>query len=88
MSSSGSDMSGKVCLVTGATSGIGAATALALARLGATVILAGRDQARCAAQVEAIRENTGNEQVEALLADLSVQISSKRSRILSRSRKA
>ena len=35
-------MNGKVCLVTGATSGIGEATARALAQMGATVIGVGR----------------------------------------------
>jgi len=39
-------MDGKVCVVTGATSGIGKATAAALARLGATVVLVGRDRSR------------------------------------------
>ena len=39
-------MKGKVCVVTGATSGIGKATAAALARLGATVVLVGRDRGR------------------------------------------
>src|ERR1700756_4822123 len=39
-------MKGKVCVVTGATSGIGKATATALARLGATVVLVGRDRDR------------------------------------------
>ena len=39
-------MKGKVCVVTGATSGIGKATAAALARLGATVVLVGRDRSR------------------------------------------
>src|SRR5579859_8180526 len=39
-------MNGKVCVVTGATSGIGKATATALARLGATVVLVGRDRDR------------------------------------------
>lgn len=39
-------MKGKVCVVTGATSGIGKATATALARLGATVVLVGRDRGR------------------------------------------
>jgi retinol dehydrogenase 12 len=39
-------MKGKVCVVTGATSGIGRAAATALARLGATVVLVGRDRDR------------------------------------------
>ena len=39
-------MTGKVCVVTGASSGIGKATALALARLGADVIMVCRDKAR------------------------------------------
>jgi len=39
-------MDGKVCVVTGATSGIGKATAVTLARLGATVVLVGRDRGR------------------------------------------
>src|SRR5580700_8504100 len=39
-------MDGKVCVVTGATSGIGKATAAELARQGAQVILVGRDRAR------------------------------------------
>jgi retinol dehydrogenase 12 len=39
-------MAGRVCVVTGASSGIGKATSIALARLGATVVLVCRDQAR------------------------------------------
>jgi len=39
-------MSGKVCVITGASSGIGKATSLALARLGADVILVCRDKSR------------------------------------------
>jgi retinol dehydrogenase 12 len=39
-------MKGAVCVVTGATSGIGKAAAAALARLGATVVLVGRDRGR------------------------------------------
>jgi retinol dehydrogenase 12 len=39
-------MKGAVCVVTGATSGIGKAAATALARLGATVVLVGRDRGR------------------------------------------
>jgi NAD(P)-dependent dehydrogenase (short-subunit alcohol dehydrogenase family) len=39
-------MNGEVCVVTGATSGIGKGTAAALARLGAQVVLVGRDRGR------------------------------------------
>jgi NADP-dependent 3-hydroxy acid dehydrogenase YdfG len=37
---------GKVCVVTGATSGIGKAAAIALAAMGAAVVLVGRDRGR------------------------------------------
>ena len=42
-------MDGKVCVVTGATSGIGKAAAAALAKLGAQVVLVGRDHGRAEA---------------------------------------
>ena len=63
-------MEGKTCLVTGATSGIGEATALGLAELGARVIVSGRSRTRCEATRERIHEATGQE-VEFLLSDLS-----------------
>jgi len=64
-------MNNKICLITGATSGIGAATALALAQDGTTIILVGRDQKRCESSVDKIKKATGNSMVEYLLADLS-----------------
>ena len=66
-------MAGKTCLVTGATAGIGRKTALELAHMGANVVLAGRDQAKCAATATEIREETRNPAVEYLVADLSSQ---------------
>lgn len=65
-------MNGKVCLVTGATNGIGKETVLALAGLGATVILVGRNAARCSATVEEIKQKTGSTTIEAMTADLSL----------------
>jgi NAD(P)-dependent dehydrogenase (short-subunit alcohol dehydrogenase family) len=65
-------LAGRICLITGATSGIGAATARALARLGATVVIVGRDRGRCARQVERIAREAGS-RAEALVADLSSQ---------------
>ncbi|WP_208723048.1 SDR family oxidoreductase [Corallococcus llansteffanensis] len=64
-------LEGKVCLITGATGGIGQETAKALARRGATLVLSGRDEARTAATVAAVREAAPQARVESLLADLS-----------------
>lgn len=66
-------MQNKTILITGATAGIGEVAALALARLGATVVGVGRNSAKCAAVVERIRQETGNPKVDFLVADLSVQ---------------
>jgi NAD(P)-dependent dehydrogenase (short-subunit alcohol dehydrogenase family) len=67
------ELKGKVCLVTGATQGIGRATALGLAREGATLVVAGRDRARTTATVDWFRRETKNGAIESLVADLSSQ---------------
>jgi len=69
------EMHGKVCIVTGATSGIGKVTAQALAQRGATVIVVARNQRRGEAAVNQIRANGGNPSVMLMLADLSSQAS-------------
>ena len=66
-------MQGKICLITGATSGIGKATAQALAQMGATVVIVGRNASRTAQLVEEMRLASGNKNVDSLLADLSSQ---------------
>lgn len=66
-------MNGRICLVTGATNGIGKATAQALAQMGATVVLVGRNAPKTAQIVEEIRAASGNKNVNSLLADLSSQ---------------
>ena len=66
-------LSGKICMVTGATSGIGAVTARELARRGATVVLVGRNQAKAEAVATQIKAKTGNTAVEILIGDLSSQ---------------
>lgn len=60
-----------ICMVTGSTSGIGAATCLALARQGASVVLVGRNEKKCERQVKKIEKITGVSSVEYMLADLS-----------------
>jgi NAD(P)-dependent dehydrogenase (short-subunit alcohol dehydrogenase family) len=66
------NMQGKVCLITGSTSGMGKATARALASRGATVVLVGRDREKGEATQTEIRRETGNENVDLLIADLSL----------------
>ena len=66
-------MSGRVSLVTGATSGIGKAAAEELAKLGATVVVVGRNDQKCATTMEQIGRTTGSSSIEYLLADLSSQ---------------
>ncbi len=68
-------MQGKVCLVTGATSGIGKATALGLAELGATVVLVGRDAGVGKAARDEIARQSGNAATDILNADLASQAS-------------
>ena len=65
-------MGGKVALVTGGTSGIGKATAMALAAMGADVVVVGRDRERGERAAEEIRAQTGG-RVDLALADLSSQ---------------
>ncbi|MGQ0714385.1 MAG: SDR family NAD(P)-dependent oxidoreductase [Gemmatimonadaceae bacterium] len=50
------DLLGRVCVVTGATRGLGLATSTALAQMGATVILLGRDRGRGEAAAQRVRE--------------------------------
>ncbi len=66
-------MEGKTCLITGGSDGIGYVAARELARLGAQVVIMGRDAAKTGAAVKRIAAETGNPGVTGLLADLSSQ---------------
>jgi retinol dehydrogenase 14 len=65
-------MAGKTVLITGGTAGIGKATALGLATMGAHVAITGRDPARTEAAAGEIHA-AGGGQVDAFVADLSSQ---------------
>jgi len=64
-------MRGRVCVVTGANRGIGMATALGLARRGATVVMLARDAQRGAAACEAVRRAGESDDVSLVVADLA-----------------
>ncbi|MDO8307196.1 MAG: SDR family oxidoreductase [Actinomycetota bacterium] len=70
-------MIGRTVLVTGATSGIGKATALQLARMGAHVAITGRDSERTAVVATEIRA-AGGTRVDAFVADMSSQVEVRR----------
>ncbi|MHB8585027.1 MAG: SDR family oxidoreductase [Thermoplasmatota archaeon] len=64
-------LAGRIAIVTGSTSGIGYETARGLAEMGATVIVASRDEAKCEAAAAAIRRGLPGAQVEPLRLDLA-----------------
>jgi NAD(P)-dependent dehydrogenase (short-subunit alcohol dehydrogenase family) len=66
-------MEEKICVVTGANSGIGKVTAEALAQQGATVVMVCRDRGRGEAALQEIKKKIGNEKIVLVLADLSSQ---------------
>jgi len=65
------NMKGKICLVTGATSGIGKVTATALAALGSQVVITGRNQQKIDYVVRDIISQTGNQEISGECADFS-----------------
>ncbi len=68
-------MKGKICLVTGSSSGIGKATALGLAKMDATVVMVCRNKKKAEEVCSEIKEKSRSDSVDFLLADLSSQSS-------------
>jgi len=66
-------MEGRVCVVTGATAGLGQAAATELGRRGATVVLVARSAQRAERTRAEVARAAGHDRVEVVLADLSVQ---------------
>ncbi|MCZ6648026.1 MAG: SDR family oxidoreductase [Thaumarchaeota archaeon] len=67
------EMSGRVCMITGTTSGIGKATALGLAKMDATIVMVSRNEAGLRAAADDVKKMTTNESIDFIVADLSSQ---------------
>lgn len=65
------DLQNKVCIVTGANSGVGLMTAVGLAKAGCHVIIACRSVIKAEKAVDYIRQNSGNQNVEFLPLNLA-----------------
>jgi NAD(P)-dependent dehydrogenase (short-subunit alcohol dehydrogenase family) len=64
-------MNGKMCMITGANSGIGKATAIGLAEMNATVVMVCRNKERGEPAQKEVIEKTGNKNVDLFLCNLS-----------------
>jgi len=71
MNDANKSMKNKICIVTGATSGIGKETAKALANKGAFVIVVGRNVNRCISTVKSIKRATNSTRIDYVCSDLS-----------------
>jgi len=65
------NLEGKVCIVTGSTSGIGLVTAKELAKMGATTVLVARNEARGKVALAEVAEYSKTDNAELLICDLS-----------------
>lgn len=66
-------MNERLCLITGANSGIGKEAAIGLSRMGARVVIVCRDQSRGEAALDEIKERSKNQSVDLMICDLSSQ---------------
>jgi retinol dehydrogenase-12 len=66
------EMADKVVLITGATNGIGKAAAWRLTRMGAHMVIVGRNASKTADVARELRAQSGNRQVDMIVSDLSL----------------
>ena len=67
-------MEGKICMITGANSGIGKETAKALAEMNATIVMVCRTKESGEETQKELMKITGNSNIDLILCDLSSQI--------------
>jgi NAD(P)-dependent dehydrogenase (short-subunit alcohol dehydrogenase family) len=65
------EMTGRICIVTGSNSGIGKQTALALAKIGISIVMVVRNKTRGEKALTEIVSQTGNKAIDLMICDLS-----------------
>jgi len=68
------NMNGRICMITGANSGIGLATAVGLAKMGATIVMVCRDREGGEKARAELMQLSGQKNVELMLCDLSSRV--------------
>ncbi|MHA1488285.1 MAG: SDR family oxidoreductase [Promethearchaeota archaeon] len=71
MSEYNNQLNGKICMITGANSGIGKATAIQLAKTGIHIVMVCRNKERGENAQKEIKEESGNNNIDLLIADLA-----------------
>ena len=66
-------MKGRICMITGANSGVGKATAIGLAKMGATIVMVCRNKEKGEKASDDIKRESNNKSVDLMLVDLSSQ---------------
>ncbi len=66
-------MQGKTVLITGATNGIGKIAALELAKMGANIVIVGRNEEKCQQTIRDLKQSAPDVAAQSIVADLSVK---------------
>ncbi len=71
MNENNNQLKGKTCMITGANSGIGKATAIQLAKMGIHIVMVCRNKERGENAQKQIKEESGNSNIDLIIADLA-----------------
>ncbi len=69
MNENNNQLKGKTCMITGANSGIGKATAIQLAKMGIHIVMVCRNKERGENAQKQIKEESGNSNIDLIIAD-------------------
>lgn len=65
------EMNGKICIITGANSGVGKVSALEMSKMGATIVMVCRNPKKGEDALAEIKQKSGNDSVDLMICDVS-----------------